>query len=73
MKCEKLEKCPFYTNKMPIDQGLGAMYSKKYCEGDKTICARYMVSTTVGPHAVPLDLYPNMVKQAKKIIDNNAE
>jgi hypothetical protein len=71
MKCEKLEKCPFYNEKMPIDKGVGAMYYKKYCEGDKTICARYMVATTVGPHAVSLDLYPNMVDRAKKIIEES--
>ena len=38
--CEKLEKCPFYQGKMSMDSGLGSMYKKKYCEGDKTTCAR---------------------------------
>ena len=42
--CEKLEKCPFYQGKMDINSGLGSMYKNKYCEGDKTTCARYIVA-----------------------------
>lgn len=69
--CEKLEKCPFYQGKMSMDSGLGSMYKKKYCEGDKTVCARYIVATTLGPEYVTESLYPNMDAQAKKIIEEN--
>lgn len=69
--CEKLEKCPFYQGKMSMDSGLGSMYKQRYCEGDKTLCARYMVATTVGPDFVNNNLFPNMVDQAKKIIEEN--
>ena len=69
--CEKLSKCPFYQGKMDMDSGIGSMYKKKYCEGDKTTCARYMVATTVGPDFVTNNLYPNMLEQAKKIIAEN--
>ena len=69
--CEKLEKCPFYQGKMSMDSGLGSMYKQRYCEGDKTLCARYMVATTVGPDFVNNNLCPNMVDQAKKIIEEN--
>ncbi len=69
--CEKLEKCPFYQGRMSMDSGVGAIYKKKYCEGDKTICARYMVATTVGPDFVNNNLYPNMKEQAEKIIAEN--
>ena len=47
--CEKLSKCPFYNDKMDINKGLGALYKKNYCEGDKTKCARYIVATNLGP------------------------
>ena len=67
-KCEKFEKCPFYNDKMDCDSGVGAMYKKQYCEGDKTKCARYQVATKVGPHAVTNALYPNMQKKADEII-----
>lgn len=69
--CEKLSKCPFYQGKMDINSGLGSMYRKKYCEGDNTICARYMVSTQLGPEYVTDRLYPNMNDQANKILAEN--
>lgn len=69
--CEKLEKCPFYQGKMSMDSGLGSMYKKKYCEGDKTICARYIVATTLGPEYVTESLYPNMSDAAKRILEQN--
>lgn len=56
--CEKLEKCPFYQGKMTMDSGIGSIFKKKYCEGDKTICARYIVATTLGPNFVPDTLFP---------------
>ena len=66
--CEKLSKCPFYQGKMDINSGLGLMYKKKYCEGDKTLCARYMVATKLGPQFVTNNLYPNMHEMAQKIL-----
>lgn len=67
-KCEKLDGCPFYQGDMKIDSGIGKMYVRKYCEGDKTTCARYQVATTVGKEHVDMTLYPNMVDKAEKII-----
>ncbi len=69
--CEKLAKCPFYQGKMTTESGLGAMYKKKYCEGDKTQCARYMISTTLGPEFVTNHIYPNMRDVAEKLIAEN--
>ena len=69
--CEKLAGCPFYQGTMDIESGLGKMYKQKYCEGDKTICARYRVATTVGKEFVTNSLYPNMDSKADKIIAEN--
>ena len=69
--CEKLAKCPFYQGKMSMEKGLGSMYKQKYCEGDKTSCARYTVATTLGPEFVTENLYPNMMDKAKQIIEQN--
>ena len=68
--CEKLEKCPFYNDKMKMDSGVGAMYKKKYCEGDKTICARYIVATQLGAEYVG-NLYPNMNDAANKLLEEH--
>ena len=71
--CEKLSKCPLYQGQMSMDSGIGSMYKKKYCEGDKTICARYIVATTLGPEFVTPNLYPNMNDKAKKILEENGK
>ena len=71
--CEKFEKCPFYQGKMDCEKGIGAMYKKHYCEGDKTICARYIVSTQCGPQFVDNSLYPNMDKKAQEILAANGK
>lgn len=73
MMCEKFEKCPFYQEKMPCDSGIGAMYRKRYCEGDKTLCARYQVSTKCGPEFVTNNLYPNMHAQAEEILKQHSK
>lgn len=71
--CENLMKCPFYQGKMTMDSGIGSMYKKRYCEGDKLLCARYMVSSTVGKEYVTNNLYPNMLDKAKEIIAKNGK
>ena len=53
---------------MDINSGIGRMYKTKYCEGDKTLCARYTVATKLGPTFVPDNLYPNMNDKAKAIL-----
>ena len=65
---EKLSKCPFYQGKMNINSGLGSMYKKKYCEGDKTTCACYIIATQLGPEFVTNILFPNMNDLANKML-----
>lgn len=69
MTCENLAGCPFFNDKMDIESGIGKIYKTRYCEGDKTLCARYMVSLQLGKAAVPVDLYPNMFEKAKEILE----
>ncbi|QOR34651.1 hypothetical protein IMX26_14415 [Clostridium sp. 'deep sea'] len=70
-QCEKFAACPFYQGKMNIESAIGKIYRRKYCEGDKTNCARYKVATALGKKFVPLDLYPNMTDRANKILQDN--
>lgn len=69
--CEKLAKCPFYQGDMDINSGLGSIYKQKYCEGDKTNCARYMIATKLGPEYVTKNIYPNMRDLANKMISEH--
>ena len=71
--CEKFEKCPFYQGRMTCESGIGMMYKKHYCEGDKTECARYIVSTQCGPQFVDNSLYPNMMDSAREILAQNGK
>lgn len=71
MKCEFLHGCPFYNDKMDIESGIGKMYKNRYCLGDKTECARYIVREKLGPEFVPVNLYPNMHEKADGIIAQN--
>lgn len=66
--CEMLKGCLFFNDKMPDTVGLGAIYKTKYCLGDSSLCARYMVATTLGRGKVPQNLYPNMTERAHQLI-----
>ncbi|MGE4548095.1 MAG: hypothetical protein AB7C89_00930 [Intestinibacillus sp.] len=73
MDCVNLPGCPFYHDKMPMDKGMGAIYKKKYCQGNQLQCARYIVRMEAGPEYVPSNLYPNMVDVAQKILSEVKE
>ena len=66
MKCEKLEKCPFFNDKMANMPSISSMLKKKYCEGDKDACARYQVSKA--GKDVPADLFPQQSERISAII-----
>jgi hypothetical protein len=67
-QCECLPACPFFHDKIVSPDGLGAMYKQRYCLGDKSQCARYMVFTKLGKGNVPRDLFPNQVDKARKLV-----
>jgi hypothetical protein len=67
-ECECLKGCPFFNDKMKDTEGIGARYKEKYCLGNNTDCARYMVFKKLGKQAVPDNLYPNMYERAKNIL-----
>jgi hypothetical protein len=66
--CELLDGGLFFKDQMPMEYGLGSLYKKKYCLGDNTMCARFMVAKVLGREKVPTDLYPNMHDRARELI-----
>lgn len=66
--CEILPTCIFFNEKMQNMPGTTAFFKVKYCQGDNTNCARYMVLKSCGRENVPVDLFPNQVERASKII-----
>jgi hypothetical protein len=71
--CPLISKCAFFNDEMKEKPGMTKMYKSKYCRGDNTKCARWLISTTVGKEYVTLSIYPNMVKKADEIITEAKE
>ena len=71
MRCKYISKCMFYNkSKMPMEKGFGAIFRKKYCESDFSVCARFLVAETLGQEYISDSLYPNMTDVAEKLIEN---
>ena len=66
--CPYIKACPFFNDRMKDTEGMGKIYKNKYCLSVYAECARYMVCTAKGKEAVPVTMYPNMLKKAQEII-----
>ena len=66
--CEMLERCIFFNDKMANMPTTAAIMKKKYCLGDNTKCARYIVCKAKGREAVPPDLTPAQMDRATDIL-----
>lgn len=63
MPCMNIDRCP-----IPLDEGVGPIYQKRYCQDNWDGCARWAVFSTLGPAQVPKWLRPNMGVEAEQII-----
>lgn len=68
-KCECLDWCPFFNDKLENMPALSEFYKQKYCTVDYNKCARYMVFKDLGKEKVQNDLFPNIESYAKKLIN----
>lgn len=68
MECECLPKCIFFNDNMKDMPATAGMYKKKYCLGNNSDCARFMVFKAMGTENVPKDLFPNHIDRALRII-----
>jgi hypothetical protein len=66
--CECLVRCPFFNDKMAKMPGIAGMMKARYCKGDNSRCARYMVVKGLGREKVPADLYPNETERAEALV-----
>lgn len=57
--CPSLPKCVFFNDRMSRTPATAESMKKRYCRGDNSQCARWMVASAKGGAAVPGDLYPN--------------
>lgn len=65
-KCEKLDKCPFFNDKMANMPSIAASLKQKFCMENKETCARYMVSSS--GLEVPSILFPQDADKAKVLL-----
>ena len=67
-ECECLPKCPFFNDMMADKPATAESMKKRYCLGDNSQCARYMVFKALGREKVPANLFPIQVDKALEII-----
>ncbi len=65
-ECERFKACPFFNDQLAYMPQTAHAMKQKYCYGDKTQCARYLV--VIEGIAVPGNLFPNQVERAREII-----
>lgn len=66
--CSCLSGCPFFNDKMANMPSTANMYKKKYCQGDYSACARYMIFSKMGKDKVPANLFPNQTDRARAVL-----
>ena len=67
-ECQHLSRCLFYKDKMDDMPVTAEMFKHRFCTGDYSNCARFMVSKALGASAVPPHLFPNQTEKAKQLI-----
>jgi len=66
--CKMTSECLFFNDKMANMPSTASMMKRKYCRGDFTHCARYIVQAALGKENVPADLTPSQAEKAKQCI-----
>lgn len=71
--CEKLSGCPMVNGARGNPADSCEKIKEKYCNGNYSECARYMIVREVGGDFVPPDLQPDQIEEAKEIIEECRE
>jgi hypothetical protein len=69
-ECERFKTCPFFNDQLAYMPQTAHAMKEKYCYGDKTQCARYLV--VIEGIAAPRNLFPNQIERAREIISDAA-
>jgi hypothetical protein len=62
--CEMSGQCP-----VPGDQGVSAIFKKRYCDNNWTQCARYRLHSHEHSVRIPDWLLPNMADEAQSLLE----
>jgi len=66
--CQCIPGCVFFNDRMADMPAMANSMKKRYCQGDYSACARFMVFSALGREKVPPDLYPSNVEKARVIL-----
>ena len=67
--CEFLDECSkFFNTKLARMPSTAQIFKLRYCEGNNSRCARYLVCTSLCKEQVPIDLFPNHTEKAHALI-----
>ena len=66
--CPCVSGCPFFNDKMANMPQAAEQLKKRFCQGDNSACARFMVFSALGKGRVPADLTPRQQDRAQAII-----
>ena len=69
-ECAFMADCPFFNGRMASMPRVAEVYSKRYCSGDSSQCAIYIVSMVLGKEKIPEDLFPSQKERALRFISN---
>jgi len=67
-ECVCLPKCPFFNDRMANMPAMANKIKDKYCKGDHSNCARFLVFKALGPGKAPDTLFPAQVEMAQAVI-----
>jgi hypothetical protein len=67
-ECVCLPKCIFFNDKMAGMPTTAQRMKQKFCTGNSSDCARYMVFEKLGRDKVPGDLFPHQKERALELI-----
>jgi hypothetical protein len=65
--CECMSSCPFFNDLMASMPVTTKVYKQKYCRGNNSKCARYIIFRALGKVKVPEDLFPNQITRIQEI------
>jgi len=66
--CENLLGCPFFNDAIPNMPITEQHLKSIYCTDQPEMCARYIICKALGKDQVPIDLFPDEVPRAERII-----
>ncbi len=67
-ECECLASCGFFSERIANMPVMAQMTKERYCLGDNSRCARYIIFKALGREQIPADLFPSELYLAERLL-----